>query len=465
MEDLLQHQQENVEWIQRVRKGLLADQPGLGKSRSAIEAVKDTDSVLVVAPKMIINARVWQDEIERWAGDPSKFTIAPFSMLNDRVKTGRNASSTKPVKRVREEYRRHFDAVIIDEAHYIKGRGNFWTEAVQKITKASDIVVPMTGTPIPNWSHELFTVLQLIHPDESKPGQRFGGFWRWAGEWFDTTPTRFSDGNPVVGEMLECTPKCKTRNPEDPCSHFRKFALANLGDRWMRHLRDDCLDLPPLNVYDIPSPMSSDTQRAYRNLKRDFATHYEDGEILAWTQGSLNVILDRITTSPWLVYKKGDPHGGKLDLLDRDLAGLVPAGEQVLAFAHYQDSVEACARVASRHGSAGFVHGGMTDAQIEREVLAFKQGKTRTLVGSLETLAEGVTLTMANTAIFVERSFKPSRNQQATYRIHRMGQTRPCQVIRYITPHSVDSKKERLLASKTDHQMRMMSAATFATLL
>lgn len=94
-----------------------------------------------------------------------------------------------------------------------------------------------------------------------------------------------------------------------------------------------------------------------------------------------------------------------------------------------------------------------------------KEGKLDVLVGSLETVSEGLTLTQADMAIFVEKSYKPSRNEQAMRRVHRIGQTRPVSVLDYVTPKSVDANKRALLAEKTDQQMRALTAAQFTALL
>lgn len=455
---LKEYQRENVDWIRRVGRGLLADEPGLGKSRSALEGFAGADRVLIIAPTLVVDSGVWHDEVERWGDDSTEYHLGTFTSLNVRKRTG-NGTGTKPVSLLRDEFKGHWDAVIVDEAHYIKGRSTSWTWAVEQIAKNSDQALLMTGTPIPNWAHEVFTLLRAIHPEEAKRGGKYGSFWRWAEEWFDTSPTRFSNGNPVVGEMLACTPKCLRRNADDPCEHYRAFAAANFGERYMRHLRDDHLDLPPLKFIDIPTPMDLDTRRAYRELKKEFATTIEDNEILAWSQGAKNVALDKLTTSPWLLHKEGEPRGGKFEQLREDLSN---RDRPTLVLAHYRDSVEAAGRIAESIGArVGFIHGGTSDKQNATVVKKFKAGKLDVLAGSLETLAEGLTLTVADQAIFLERSFKPSRNTQATYRIHRLGQDKECLVKRYITPSSVDQNKEKLLLTKTDRQMRTLSAAEF----
>ena len=451
------YQQENVDWIKREKRVLLADEPGLGKSRSALEGVAGSSRVLIVAPSLVLEAGVWHDEVERWGDDDTLYYVGAYSHLNDRIKTGKTKSSTRPVKKLRDEYKGHWDAVIVDEAHYIKGRDTKWTWAVDQLAKNTDMLVMLTGTPIPNWAHEVFTLLRALEPNEAHPGRKYGSFWRWAEQWFDTTPTRFSNGNPVVGELLACTPECLLRNANDPCAHYRAFAEANFGAKYMRHLRSQHLDLPGIEFVDIPTPMAPDVSSSYRQLKKDFATDVGDHEVLAWSQGAKNVMLDKMTTSPWLLHREGEPYGGKFEQLREDLRSRT---RPTLVFAHYRDSVEAAARVAESVGCrAGFIHGGTTDKQNAKMVRDFKHGKLDVLVGSLETLAEGLTLTVADTAIFLERSYKPSRNEQATYRVYRMGQENAVTIKRYLTPNSVDTGKEKLLATKTDRQMRTLSAA------
>jgi SNF2 family DNA or RNA helicase len=80
-------------------------------------------------------------------------------------------------------------------------------------------------------------------------------------------------------------------------------------------------------------------------------------------------------------------------------------------------------------------------------------------------VAEGVTLVVADMAIFVEMSYKPYRNEQAKYRVHRLGQEHPVTILNYLTPNTVDQRKRKLLAEKTDQQMRVLTAAEFKELL
>lgn len=461
------HQAEGVAWAQSLAHGgLLGDEPGLGKSRTAIESF-DGGRVLVVAPSMVINGGTWDEELEKWAKYPDRFTIAPYTQLNARAKTGRGSGST-PVQALRPEFDQRFDAIIVDEAHYVKGRNTSWTWAVETLGKRADSVLLLTGTPMPNWAHELFMLLRLIDPAESAKGRKYGSYWRWVYEWFRVDPSLHGGEHArTIGGLLACGTRydCSSRPPTNPCEHWLEFARENLGPTYLRRLRDDVLKgLPPLTETVVQTPMDDVQKRLYRELKKEYLTNTEAGvEVVAWTDGARNVLLDRITTSAWFLDQEGEPRGGKLERLRFDLSN---RSAPTLVLAHYQQSVEACARVAESTGArVGMVHGGVSKKASAAAVADFKAGRSDVLVGSLETLSEGLTLTVADMTIFVEKSYKPSRNEQAIRRTHRMGQTRPVTVLDYVTPASVDANKRALLANKTDQQMRVLSAAEFARLL
>lgn len=421
---------------------------------------------------MVIAGGTWADELEKWSDYPDRFTVAPYTLLNARSERNSPNFGTKkhPSYKLRDEFKEKFDAVIVDEAHYTKGRSTSWTWAVEQIAKRSGAVLEMSGTPMPNWAHELYTILRVLHPEEAKPGKRFGAYQRWVNTWFMRLNNPFGGGTPgseLIGGLLACgydDSACRALPSNKPCIHYQHFVEANLGEKFLRRLRDDVLDLPPITQTQIKTPMDANALRMYKELKKEYVTSTADGdEVVAWTNGSKNVMLDRLTCSPWFLDPQGEPRGGKLDRLRFDLES---RSAPTLVLAHYRDTVEACVRVAESTGArVGAVHGGISKDLKGKAVADFKQGRSDVLVGSLETLAEGLTLTVADMAIFVEQSYKPSRNEQALRRIHRMGQDKPVTVLDYMTPNTVDENKREVLAKKTDQQMRVMSAASFAALL
>lgn len=416
---------------------------------------------LVVAPAMVLDGGTWTEEVERWSDDPSRFSQVSYTSA---VEYWVNPKG-KRVARLRQEFDQHWDTLILDEAHYIKNPSADRTKAVLRLTKQSDRVYLASGTPIPNWPHELFTLLQVLHPQEAKPGQRLGSKWRWIGEWFKTAPNQHNEQSTDVLGLLGCTQRCEDRPVSDPCEHYLEFVRANLDGVFLQRFRDEVLtDLPPLTEQVVEVRMTKKQSKVYRSLRSEFAAEVAEGDVVvAWSTAARHVMLDRLTTGLDVMQDlPGTAEAAKLKRLAFDLEG---RESPTLVVAHYRASVEAAAAVARSLGkSVSVVHGGTSRADRASAVREFKSGRTDVLVGSIETISEGLTLTAADLVVFLEKSYKPSRNQQALRRIHRLGQERPCLALDYVArldsgAKTIDVGKRDLLKHKTDQQMRTLTAA------
>lgn len=467
MSDLRPYQKDGVRFLQENSHAFLADEMGLGKSAQLVQASEGP--TLVVAPGMVVDSGTWDTQVELWSDDPTRFTQATYSNLTKRAKTAKGG--TTPTAHLLEHLDRRWGTVILDEAHYVKTASATRTKAVRQLCKQADRVFLATGTPIPNWPQELFVPLQLVRPEDARPGQDLGSKWRWTERWFRTTQNRYNVHQRDVLGLLGCTPACDQRKPTDPCDHYYEFVRENFQGRFLQRFRDDVLtDLPPLSFEVVKCPMTKVQSREYNRLVKEFCAYVEDQEVLTWSSGAKNTALDKCTTSLGLLGENTDPlkESGKLDQLREDLQS---RQRPTLVVAHYQASVEACAEVARTTGaSAEVIHGGTSPALRKQYVQRFQAGELDVLCGSLETVAEGLTLTAADLLIQVEKSYKPSRNQQVERRIHRLGQTRPCTVRDYLATRAdggecLDSAKRVLLQLKTDSQTRTLTAAQFKELL
>ncbi|HEU5046090.1 MAG TPA: DEAD/DEAH box helicase [Nocardioidaceae bacterium] len=463
------YQVEGVKFLQSRGRAFLGDEPGLGKSKQLLDAA--SGRTLVVAPAMVLDGGNWDDQIQLWAPGADVFQ-APYSGLNAREKTGKSKSATRPTMALHPDIKQlgRIETLILDECHYVKGRSTFWTQAAQAIARQADQVFLATGTPIPNWPHELFVPLQLLFPHEAKRGGRFGSYWRWVEQWFYTAPNQYSVHKTDVLGMRRCNAACLQRPAWDPCEHYHEFVAENLGDRFLQRLRDDVLpDLPALTEVQVRVEMTPKQYAEYRSMKRDYVAEVQGSELVAWSDGAKNVILDKMTTGLGILGDRPSPaESGKFQRLEFDLSS---RARPTLVTAHYRASVEAAAQVAQSVGAkTRVVHGGTTKAARAAAVREFQQGKCDVLCGSLETIAEGLTLTAADMVIFVEKSWKPSRNTQAKQRIHRIGQTRPCTALDYVAVsprggRTVDVGKRETVAAKTDVQVRTLTAAQMVRLL
>lgn len=476
---LRSYQLEGVKFLNGNRRGLLADEPGLGKSAQLIRAAEGR--TLIVAPAMVLDSGTWVDEIARWADDPSRFSTVAYSMVNARktVDTGRTRTYTSKVTGesweqkvyrqeilptiVRADLRQDWDTLILDEAHYIKNRDANWTQALVKLARRIPLAFLATGTPISHYAFDLFPQLQILFPMEAKRNGPLGSYWRWAGEWFDTTPETIYVGGREkqiqnVGGMLACTNLCSLRPPHDPCEHYREFFESNFRGRFLQRLRDDVLsELPPLTSQQVQCPMTKKQAAAYKKMATEFLAEDLDGNVVAaWSASAKHVQLEKISTSLGLL-GAGElvRESGKLERLRFDLQGRT---RPTFVVAHYRKTVEACEWVARELGlRVAHVHGGTSRPDRHARIQAFKSGELDVLVGSISTVAEGMTLTQADMVILVEHSWRPSHNQQVVRRIHRMGQTRPCTMLDYVTPGTIDEGKRESLQHKLDHQARVLT--------
>jgi SNF2 family DNA or RNA helicase len=422
--------------------------------------------VLVVAPAMVLEGGTWDDEVAKWRPDwePGVDVVqVAYSALCERLEhfdPKRQRNVTGPVGRARAEYRSiEWGTVLADEAHYIKGRKTLWTEAFLQIAQRSDSRVHLaTGTPIPNWAHELFIHAQVLDPEAAQRGGRLGSYWRWVAQYFDTSPSRFSNGRPSVGEFRDDTPEGWLRFYED-----------NLGDRYLARRWIDVLpDLEPMREQIIMCPMAPAQRKAYKDLKQNYLAMVQDAdggqlEVLAWSKGGLNEKMRQVTTGLEVVAPTAKGSSGKLDRLREILSA---TDLPVFVAAHYRASVEAAARVASEVGRrAVFVHGGSSKPERRAAVRGFQSGEFDVLVGSIETVAEGLNFEQCHLVVRLERAWRPSRNDQVARRIRRLSNLEPKVCLDLVTPDSLDERMLPVLAAKTDQQVKALRAREIAALL
>jgi len=151
---MLPFQVEGAEFLANNPHGLLADEPGLGKTCQYIRAAELSDSRtnLVVCPA---SARLGTQElIEKHIGGLRGWDVISFD----------GATS----KAVRSTLAMGYDSIIIDEEHYAKTSDSQRTQAIfgkreGLVRRAKKNRWSITGTPIPNRPRELYPMLKTLH--------------------------------------------------------------------------------------------------------------------------------------------------------------------------------------------------------------------------------------------------------------------------------------------------------------
>jgi hypothetical protein len=228
------HQAQFVAAIQAgSRTALLADQPGLGKTASALvslEAVGSKRAVIVV-PAVVKTA--WDREAARWT--PNRRTVVlsgrtPGAIASDIDTVIINYDVLAAWQSALTIWKP--DALVLDESHYIKdsksGRGKA-AKALGKGMLPNGLRLALTGTPIPAKPKDLINQLEAIGmlPEVADTP------WEFLQTYCNAHQNKYGwdfDGASNLGEL-----------------HDRLVAGG-----MVRRLKTDVLDLPDKTVAELP---------------------------------------------------------------------------------------------------------------------------------------------------------------------------------------------------------------------
>jgi SNF2 family DNA or RNA helicase len=131
----------------------------------------------------------------------------------------------------------------------------------------------------------------------------------------------------------------------------------------------------------------------------------------------------------------------KVDWASRFVSDILKydSDEQIILYAHHRDVVQNLSSKLSIF-KPQVINGGVKDIVRTQIQDAFQSGKCRLLIGNIDAMNLGLTLTKATRIIFCEYAWTPSANEQAEDRANRIGSLWSifCQYLVY--PDSIDEK-------------------------
>lgn len=426
MSELFPYQKAGVKWLSQRKTALLADEPGLGKSAQAIAAcdANGLKKILVLCPASLRG---------NWAREFSKFQRLTRSI--DAV-LGRNPvgadvtiASYDFATRNTAELAGAYDALILDESHYLKTRTSKRTQAVfgpkcdgiGGIAENCDRVYCLTGTPAPNNSSELWPMLRALAPERLEARQQsYGGF---VGRYCKVRNNGF--GDQIVG----------SRNSDDLKSRLAPFVLR-------RKKADVLPDLPPvrfdtLYLDGVVTPELSALSAEYGGR---IEAALEEGGL-----AGLQAIGPHVATLRKLTGMAKVP--SVVEVVENE------GFDKLVLFAQHRDVIDnlLMALGDAFGGDAVCKVDGQTPAATRQtHVDAFQNDPdVKVFIGQLQAASVGLTLTAASEMIIVESSWVPAENEQAAMRIHRIGQRDACRVRFATLADSIDEKINRAVMRKT----------------
>jgi len=420
MRSLFPYQQLGVEFLQSQKYAALFDEPGLGKSTQAARAwsALGLKSVLVICPASI--RLVWPKEI--LACDAGDYVV--LESKKHRPMPGRiNICSYDHAMRYADRFcERQWDALVLDEAHFLKSLKAARTKAilgrnasVGGIAAHCDRIYALTGTPMPNNPSELYPMMRSLFSDaiENRQGKPMT-YWQFVNRYCVTRNNGF--GIEIV----------KGKNLHELRDKLRGRALR-------RTVKQVLKDLPPFRYDTLPvegdlKGLPDDERKQVERILKE-----SDDPLAALNRAAGHVATLRRMTG--------------LAKVPGLLKWIAESGiEKAVIFAQHKDVI---ASLMSNLENAVGIQGSTTPADREKAVSDFQDGRAQYFVGQMQAAGTGITLTAANTVIFVESSWVPAENEQAAKRIHRIGQDKPCIAYFATIPGSLDERIMEAVARKT----------------
>jgi len=426
------YQAEGVRWLwQRWLSGigaLLADDMGLGKTHQVmgllchVRTQRPDATILVVCPRGVLEH--WHTLIEEFAPDLGVHVYhgsgRVIPEMGDRPPVLLTTYDIL-VRSAGELKKRKWDIAIYDEAQRIKNPRTKAARASKRL--AAEFKLALTGTPLENRLLELWSVVDLLLPGYLGSESEFRTTYR----------------APTQAELTV----------------LRK----RLGVLTLRRLKEQVLKDLPEKFEDLRYCTMTEEQRArYEVIRGDalpeISAILEDPEreIPFMHIFALMTRLKQICDHSGLGMEEpaGRGSSGKLEVFDEIVSEALEGGQQVVVFSQYVRMLE----ILSMHlDKQGWSHLQLTGSTRDRGrvIRRFNAGQhERILLASLLAGGVGIDLTGASVVIHYDRWWNPAKENQATDRVHRMGQKRFVQVFKFVTRNSIEERIDRLIRKKID---------------
>jgi SNF2 family DNA or RNA helicase len=331
--------------------------------------------------------------------------------------------------------------LMLDEATKIKNPGAKRSKAIKRINSVHRIAI--TGTPIENRLSELWSIFDFLMKGHLGT---FRGFTRHFGD-----PIEEGDG--------EAATRLARR--------IRPFMLRRMKEEVEEELPEKIDVLEFCELTEEQRVMYAQIQE---NQVAPIRTALEVGERVNFAMNILPILtkLKQVCDHPALLTsRKGtDPEGKKdasvesimgrskkFDRITRKIMEIQRGDDQMVLFSHFLAMLDLFEQVLTENGIPYMRVDGSTQNR-QWYFDQFNDGKYCVALLSIQACGHGVNLTGANHVIHVDRWWNPAVEDQATDRVHRIGQEKSVYVHRIITKGTLEERihelleKKRLLADK-----------------
>jgi len=141
-------------------------------------------------------------------------------------------------------------------------------------------------------------------------------------------------------------------------------------------------------------------------------------------------------------------HSDKWNLFLELLNEARESGQKVVVFSHFLHMLDIIELEMKKQGIGYATIRGSTKDRKEQIHRFNEDPECKVFIGSLQAAGLGIDLTAASVVIHYDRWWNKAREDQATDRVHRMGQKRGVQVFKLVTKGTFEERIDQMIANK-----------------
>jgi len=432
------YQEMGVEWIRFLFEngfgGLLCDDMGLGKTHEVMsfmvgmrEHEKIDSPFLVVCPTTVLSH--WNNKMGEHAPGlkPVVYHGGQRDFEDAVGKSNILLTSYGILRRDIDKLKNiPFALAVFDEIQYIKNPQTLAYLAAKEIK--ADMKLGVTGTPIENRLMELKALFDLTIPG-----------------YLGTDPD-FETGFVKPIEL-------------DPASVKQEGLTRLISPFTLRRRKETVLQDLPEKIEDIRTcELSEDQVKLYRDAIASrgrglLQSLKNDKETIPYIHiFALLNLLKQICNHPAMMKERMDDYeayqSGKWDLFKELLAESLDSGQKVVVYSQFLGMIRIMEMFLQKQG-VGFVT--LTGKSRNRGgiISTFNNDPDcRVYLGSLRAGGVGIDLVAASIVIHYDRWWNAAKEDQATDRVHRIGQRRGVHVFKLVTEGTLEEKISAVIRKK-----------------
>jgi SNF2 family DNA or RNA helicase len=410
--------------------GLLCDEMGLGKTiqiLTLIAIVKEQHNgvtACIVCPTSVVSH--WNNLLARFSPslrvvDYAKERKLPAKAAYDVILLSygimRNDIDTLE--------RRNFDILVFDEVQQLKNRDTAGYRTACRLRGRT--IIGCTGTPVENSAEDLHSLFNLVLPGLTIDIPSETALLQAVDSQLNTEEiTRFKRRiEPFIlrrskAEVLTELPAKIEENRFCELAPYQselyREALVNRAKPLIETLARSDQPIPYMHIFSLMTFLKQlcNTPALIAGNWKDY-TLYESGK--------------------WELFK---------ELLDESLG----SGGKTVVFTQFLDMVEIFKHYLL---SINIDFEALTGSSINRDKIIRRFAEDddcKVFIGSLKAGGVGIDLIAASVVIHYDRWWNAAREDQATDRVHRFGQTRGVQVFKLITENTLEERIDRIIEQK-----------------